>query len=63
MIGLRSLPSEILFDPPQSANFSGFNNVAVFRYKGAPDAFPTVAPDVDVPVSKKPLVETDLHVS
>jgi hypothetical protein len=43
-------------------NFSDFNNLAIFRYAGAPDANPTVDPTVNI-TSKLPLVETNLHVS
>jgi len=50
---------------PNSANrtfdFSDFNNVAVLHYDGAPYADPPVDPAVNVPVSKLPLVETNLH--
>ncbi|KAI9433619.1 laccase [Lactarius psammicola] len=42
-------------------NFSDLNNLAVLRYAGAAKANPTVDPTVNVPVSKLPLVETNLH--
>lgn len=44
-------------------NFSDFNNVAILRYKGAECEEPDQEPWVDVPKSKLPLVETNLHVS
>lgn len=57
-IGIRSLPQNSI----RTFNFSEFNNVAVLHYEGAPDAFPAVDPDVNVPILKLPLVETNLHV-
>jgi hypothetical protein len=53
--GIRSLPP--------GRDFSNLNNLAILRYKGAPKKNPTVDPTVNIPVSQKPLVETDLHVS
>jgi hypothetical protein len=45
------------------ANFSDFNNVAVLHYEQAPNTNPPEDPSVNIPVSKLPLVETNLHVS
>ncbi|KAF8474377.1 laccase [Russula ochroleuca] len=42
-------------------NFSDFNNVAVLHYEGAENGDPSVDPSVNVPQSKLPLVETNLH--
>ena len=39
------------------------NNLAILRYAGAPETSPQQDPMVNIPVSQKPLVETDLHVS
>jgi hypothetical protein len=55
--GMRSLP---IF-PGQ--NFSNLNNLAVLHYAGAPSGNPTSDPTVNIPVSRTPLVETNLHVS
>ena len=44
-------------------NFSDFNNLAVLQYEGAECDEPYQDPTVDVPTSKLPLVETNLHVS
>ncbi|KAH9963477.1 laccase [Lactifluus volemus] len=44
-----------------NTGFSGGINVGVFHYDDAPEAPPTTDPAVNVPVSVKPLVETDLH--
>ncbi|KAH9008346.1 laccase [Lactarius deliciosus] len=52
---IRSLPNV------PGRNFSDFNNLAILRYTGAAHANPTVDPTVNVPVSKLPLVETNLH--
>ncbi|KAI0293709.1 laccase [Multifurca ochricompacta] len=52
---IRSLP-----DAP-GRNFSNLNNLAVLHYAGAPEAHPTVDPTVNIPTSKLPLVETNLH--
>jgi hypothetical protein len=38
-------------------------NVAILKYKGAECEEPSKDPWVNVPVSKLPLVETNLHVS
>jgi multicopper oxidase len=57
-LGIRALPNPELVG---AFNFSGFNNVAVFRYRGAPDQFPP-DPSQNVPVIKNPLIETNLHV-
>ena len=54
---MRSLPVATGF------NYSDLNNLAVFQYTGAPLAYPTLDPTVYIPVSKTPLVETNLHVS
>ncbi|KAI0252556.1 laccase [Lactifluus subvellereus] len=43
------------------SGFDGSIDVAVFHYQEAPDANPTTDPTVDVPVSKIPLIETNLH--
>ncbi|KAH9008534.1 laccase 3, partial [Lactarius hengduanensis] len=53
--GIRSLPNV------PGRNFSDFNNLAILRYAGASHANPTDDPTVNVPVSKLPLVETNLH--
>ncbi|KAI0000119.1 laccase T2 copper depleted [Russula compacta] len=55
---IRSLPSNGLL----TGNFSEFNNVAVLHYEGAKYANPSTDPSQNVPVSKLPLVETNLHV-
>ena len=55
--GIRSLPNVV-----PARNFSELNNLAVLRYAGAAKANPTDDPTVNVPVSKLPLVETNLHV-
>ncbi|KAF8263780.1 laccase [Lactarius quietus] len=52
---IRSLPDAA------GRNFTDLNNLAVLRYAGAPDAHPTEDPTVDIPVSKLPLVETNMH--
>ncbi len=57
-LGIRALPNPELVG---AFNFSEFNNVAVFRYRGAPDHFPP-DPSQNVPVIKNPLIETNLHV-
>ncbi|KAH9953170.1 laccase [Russula dissimulans] len=44
-----------------TTNFSDFNSVAVLHYEGAQGQEPPVDPTVNVPVSKLPLVETNLH--
>jgi hypothetical protein len=44
-------------------NFNNFTNVAILKYKGAECDEPSEDPWVDAPVSKLPLVETNLHVS
>ncbi|KAI0297810.1 multicopper oxidase-domain-containing protein [Multifurca ochricompacta] len=53
--GMRALPNAA------GRNFSNLNNLAVLHYAGAPDTNPTVDPTVNIPVSKLPLVETNLH--
>ena len=59
MVGIRVLP-----DPTTGLfNYSDFNNVAVLRYDGAEDGYPSEDPSVNVSQSKLPLVETNLHVS
>jgi hypothetical protein len=57
--GIRALPqvSTRLLD------FSDHTNVAILRYSGAPIADPSADSNVNIPVSKLPLVETNLHVS
>jgi iron transport multicopper oxidase len=50
---IRSLPTGL--------NFTDLNNLAILNYAGVPAANPTVDPTVNVPVSKLPLVETNLH--
>ncbi|KAH9055234.1 laccase [Lactarius vividus] len=42
-------------------DFSDHTNVAILRYSGAPVADPSADPNVNVPVSHLPLVETNLH--
>ncbi|KAH9175537.1 laccase 2 precursor [Lactarius sanguifluus] len=42
-------------------DFSDHTNVAILRYSGAPVADPSADPNVNVPVSNLPLVETNLH--
>ncbi|KAH9027586.1 laccase [Lactarius hengduanensis] len=42
-------------------DFSDHTNVAILRYSGAPVADPSADPNVNVPVSQLPLVETNLH--
>jgi len=46
---------------PPGRDFTNLNNLAILRYAGAPKAHPTVDPTVNVPVSKNPLIETNLH--
>ncbi|KAH9953172.1 laccase [Russula dissimulans] len=46
---------------PPGLDFSNLNNLAILRYQGAPNADPTDDPTVNIPVSKFPLVETNLH--
>jgi hypothetical protein len=53
--GIRALPP--------GRDFSNYNNLAVLRYAGAQHGNPTVNPTVNVPVSKIPFIETNLHVS
>jgi hypothetical protein len=53
--GIRSLP-------PNGRNYSNLNNLAVLHYAGAPEENPTSDPTVNIPASKTPLVETNLHV-
>ncbi|KAI0252554.1 laccase [Lactifluus subvellereus] len=43
------------------SGFKGGIDAAVFHYKGAPNANPTTDSAVNVPVSKIPLIETNLH--
>ncbi|KAH9074384.1 laccase [Lactarius deliciosus] len=45
---------------PPGRDFSNLNNLAILSYAGAP-ANQTVDPTVNIPVSKLPLVETNLH--
>lgn len=47
----------------RTLDFSDFSNVAILRYSGAPIANPPSDPNVNVPMSQLPLVETNLHVS
>ncbi|KAH9003597.1 laccase 2 [Lactarius hatsudake] len=42
-------------------DFSDHTNVAILRYSGAPVADPSADPNVNIPVSQLPLVETNLH--
>ncbi|KAI9450836.1 laccase [Lactarius psammicola] len=44
-------------------DFSDHTNVAILRYSSAPIEDPSADPNVNVPVSQLPLVETNLHVS
>jgi hypothetical protein len=57
-LGIRALPSPEL----GVFNFDDYNNVAVLRYRGAPNQFPP-DPSQNVPVIHNPLIETNLHVS
>jgi iron transport multicopper oxidase len=53
---IRALPN------PETGefNFFDYNNVAVFRYQGAPDQFPP-DPSQNVPMIHNPLIESNLH--
>ena len=62
-IGIRALPVSASLFESGPANFSDFNNVAVLHYEQAPNTNPPEDPSVNIPVSKLPLVETNLHVS
>ena len=62
-IGIRALPVSASLFESGPANFSDFNNVAIFHYEQAPNTNPPEDPSVNIPVSKLPLVETNLHVS
>ncbi|KAF8263781.1 laccase [Lactarius quietus] len=42
-------------------NFSDVSNVAILRYSGAPIFDPSADPNVNIPVSQLPLVETNLR--
>ncbi|KAH9057166.1 laccase [Lactarius vividus] len=42
-------------------DFSDHTNVAILRYSGAPITDPSADPNVNIPVSLLPLVETNLH--
>ena len=57
--GIRSLPSVT----GRNFNYSDLNNLAVLHYAGASSGNPTSDPTVNIPVSRSPLVETNLHVS
>jgi hypothetical protein len=57
--GMRALPPAA----GNATSFAGDTDVAVFHYRGAPNANPTTDPSVYIPVSQNPLVETNLHVS
>ncbi|KAI0258275.1 laccase [Gloeopeniophorella convolvens] len=52
---IRSLPNAA------GHNFTNLANLAVLHYAGAPNANPTTDPTTNIPVSKLPLVETNLH--
>ena len=62
--GIRSLPNVT------GRDFTGLNNLAVLRYAGAADTYPTDPtatnptgdPTVNIPPSQLPLLETNLHV-
>jgi hypothetical protein len=54
--GIRALPQF----PNQS--FANFTNLAVLHYRGALKELPDNDPTVNIPTSKLPLKETDLHV-
>jgi len=57
-LGIRALPNPEL----TGFNFDDYNNVAVLRYRGAPNQLPP-DPSQNVPVIHNPLIETNLHVS
>lgn len=44
-------------------NFGNLNNLAILHYSGAPQGNPPEDPTVNIPVSQRPLVENNLHVS
>ena len=58
--GIRALPSGAA---AISRNYSNLNNLAILRYAGAPKRDPPQDPTVNTPVSQRPLLETNLHVS
>jgi hypothetical protein len=55
--GIRALPSMVNLD------YRNVTNVAILRYDGAPVVDPANDPNMNIPMSKLPLNETDLHVS
>jgi hypothetical protein len=58
--GIRALP---MGATALGRNFSNLNNLAILRYSGASHGNPPQDPTVNVPVSQRPLVENNLHVS
>jgi hypothetical protein len=54
--GIRALPNIV------NQKFTGFTNLAILRYLGAPIEDPKNDPTVNIPTSVLPLNETDLHV-
>jgi len=55
--GIRALPN--LGDPDPT--YTNFTNVAILHYLGAPNRNPSNDSNVNVPGSRLPLVETNLH--
>ncbi|KAI0276852.1 laccase 14 [Russula aff. rugulosa BPL654] len=55
---IRALPISALEPDP---NFNNLTNLAILRYLGAFPINPLIDPTVNIPVSKSPLIETNLH--
>ena len=62
LLGIRALPNTAVRNFT-NVDYANLNNLAILNYAGAPVANATADPTVNVPVSKLPLVETNLHVS
>jgi hypothetical protein len=62
LLGIRSLPNAAGRNFT-TLDYANLNNLAILNYAGADVATPTADPTVSVPVSKLPLVETNLHIS
>jgi hypothetical protein len=54
--GIRAVPNL------GTQGFAGGTNLAILRYAGAPVRDPTPDPTINIPQSRLPLKETDLHV-
>jgi len=54
--GIRALPNF------SNQNYANFTNLAILRYAGGLIEDPTYDPTVNIPTSRLPLHETDLHV-